>query len=178
MEIVEAKLSDLELFFEYLGTQLLDNAADDSPLFQPIAKAHCQISEPLQAKFRDGFKFSLGELGWRKLWLVKGFGGQILGHIDLRHCGDEYRFHRVLLGMGVDRNVRKQGLGIKLVETVIQFCRETNGVDWLDLNVLSENLPAKNLYMKCGFRVIGEMSDCYRIDGESVSELTMTVSTQ
>ena len=177
VEIVEARLADFEFFFEYLGMQLLDNASNDSPLFQPIAKEHCQVSEQLQSKFRDGFESRVGQPGWRKLWLVKDASGHILGHIDLRHHSGEYSFHRVLLGMGIDRRVRKQGLGIKLIESVIQFCQETNGIDWLELNGLSNNLPAKHLYLKCGFKVIGEMSDCYRIDGESVSEITMMLST-
>ena len=80
--------------------------------------------------------------------------------------------------MGVDHSVRKQGLGGKLIESVVQFCRDTQGIDWLDLNVLSDNLPAKNLYLKYGFSIIGEMSDCYRIDGQSISEMTMTLCTK
>ncbi|MEZ9548048.1 GNAT family N-acetyltransferase, partial [Vibrio crassostreae] len=46
------------------------------------------------------------------------------------------------------------------------------------LNVLSNNLPAKNLYLRTGFTVVGEMEDYYRIDGQSVSELTMTLETK
>ncbi len=80
--------------------------------------------------------------------------------------------------MGVDASVRKQGIGVKLIELVTTFCRETDSIDWLDLNLLSINLPAKNLYLKCGFEVLGEIRDCYRIDGESVSELTMTKCTK
>lgn len=178
MEVIEAKSTDLEFFFEYLDVQLLNNAMDDSPLFQPIAKEHCQVSEQLRVKFRDGFESRLGKSHWRKLWLIKGSCGDILAHIDLRHYSGEYSFHRVLLGMGVNSSVRKQGLGVKLIESVIQFCQEINGIDWLDLNVLSNNIPAKNLYFKCGFKMIGEMSDYYRIDGESVSEITMTLCTK
>ena len=51
-------------------------------------------------------------------------------------------------------------------------------IDWLDLNVLSNNLPAKNLYLKAGFTVVGEMEDYYRIDGQSVSELSLTLQTK
>jgi len=178
MKIVESTLTDLAPFFEYLGVQLVDNAADDSPLFQPIAKQHSQVTEQLRAKFRDGFEAKVGEANWRKLWLVKDPNGSVLGHIDLRHYSGAYSFHRVLVGMGVDRRARKQGLGLKLIESVIEFCQEYDGIDWLDLNVLSNNLPAKNLYLKSGFKIIGEMSDCYRIDSESVSEITMTLCTK
>ena len=51
-------------------------------------------------------------------------------------------------------------------------------IDLLDLNVLSDNLPAKNLYLKSGFKIIGEMTDCYRIEGKDVSETLMTLCTK
>lgn len=177
MRIVEATRSDLESFFEYIGSQLIENADDNSPLFQPISKENCLVSEQFKDRFRNGFESSLGEHGWRKLWVVKDANERVLGHIDLRHYGEEYKYHRVLLGMGVDSTARNQRLGVKLIESVVQFCNENSYIDWLDLCVLSNNLPAKNLYLKCGFDVIGEMSDCYRIEGKSVSETTMTLCT-
>ena len=51
-------------------------------------------------------------------------------------------------------------------------------IDWLDLNVLATNLPAKNLYLKSGFKILGETPDFYRIDGKSVAEITMTLATK
>lgn len=105
MKILEAEPSDLPSFFEYLGVQLLDNASDDTPLFQPIAKKSCHITPELEMKFRDGFESRVGEPSWRKLWVAKDSNGDIRGHIDLRHHSGEYRSHRVLLGMGVDTSV-------------------------------------------------------------------------
>ncbi|WP_429028719.1 GNAT family N-acetyltransferase [Aeromonas media] len=166
------------MFAPSLGVQLLENASDNSPLFQPIPKDHCKVSEQLRTKFRDGFGVSIGKPSWRKLWLAKNSSSHILGHIDLRHYSGEYNTHRVLLGMGVKNNARMQGLGIKLLESAFRFCQETDSIDWLDLNVLSNNIPAKSLYLRCGFKIIGEVSDFYRIDEESVSETTMTLCTK
>ncbi|MCG7497833.1 GNAT family N-acetyltransferase [Vibrio sp. Of7-15] len=178
MNIVEASLSDLEAFFAYLSTHLEENGESHSFLFQPIPKSEKQVSEQTRNKFRNGFDVNIGCSGWRKLWLAKDSLGNIKGHIDLRHHGDEFSFHRVLLGMGVDRRCRKQGIGERLVSTVLAFCYKTPSIDWLDLNVLSDNFPAKKLYQKCGFHTIGEIQDYYRIDGNSVSETTMTKSTK
>ncbi len=178
MRISEAALSDLESFFEYIGAQLLENADDNSPLFQPISKENCVVSEQFKDKFRNGFEASLGEHGWRKLWVIKDSNERVFGHIDLRHYSEEYKFHRVLLGMGVDSSLRKQGLGVELIKCVTEFCNESPSIDWLDLNVLSNNLPAKNLYLKCGFEVIGEVTDCYLIEGQFVSETMMTLCTR
>ncbi len=178
MKIVEAQKQDLALFFEYLARQLVENANDDSPLFQPIAKQHSYVSEPLRVKFQKGFDSSIGASGWRKLWLVKDSTNNICGHIDLRHYNSDYSYHRVLLGMGVDLKARKQGLGIELIKTVVKFCNENSHIDWLDLNVLSNNIPAKNLYLKSGFLIIGEMADCYRIDQKPIAEITMSLCTK
>lgn len=174
MEIVEAEKSDLESFFIYLDSQLSENGNGEIPLFQPMSRKQKEIPESTREKFTIGFFYSLGEPSWRKLWLIKDTSGNIKGHIDLRHHTDGNRSHRVLLGMGVDLSCRKQGLGQKLINAAVSFCQEKEEIDWLDLCVLSENFPAKNLYLKTGFNVVGEFKDQYRIDGLSVSETAMT----
>ncbi|MDO6709072.1 GNAT family N-acetyltransferase [Photobacterium sp. 1_MG-2023] len=174
MEVVEAEQSDLESFFVYLENQLSENGNGEIPLFQPMSREQKEVPEPTKEKFIQGFTHPFGDTGWRKLWVVKDTSGSIKGHIDLRHHGDENRSHRVLLGMGVDATCRKQGLGQRLIDAVINFCEEKSEIDWLDLCVLSENIPAKNLYLKTGFSVVGEFKDQYRIDGLSVSETAMT----
>nr|WP_321281197.1 N-acetyltransferase [uncultured Vibrio sp.] len=174
MEVVEAAKSDLESFFTYLESQLSENGNGEIPLFQPMSREQKEIPESTRQKFTNGFSHSFGESGWRKLWVVKDTSGSIKGHIDLRHHTDGSRSHRVLLGMGVDLSCRKQGLGQKLIDIVVRFCEEKEEIDWLDLCVLSENFPAKNLYLKTGFSVVGEFKDQYRIDGLSVSETAMT----
>ena len=178
MQILAATPQELEPFFAYLQRQLSDNAKDDQPLFQPLAKAHRQLSETTRNKFIQGFEHALGQPGWRKLWLVWDENDNIMGHIDLRHYSEAYKSHRLLLGMGVDSSARQQGLGMRLLQHVIKFCQQQDSVDWLDLNVLSNNAPAKNLYLKAGFEIIGEVSDCYRIDGEAVAETSMTLNTR
>ena len=174
MKVVEAVQSDLDSFFVYLKNQLSENGNGEIPLFQPMSRAQREIPESTKEKFVQGFIHEFGDSGWRKLWVSKDSSGSIRGHIDLRHHSDASRPHRVLLGMGVDVSCRKQGLGKKLIETVISYCQKNTEIDWLDLCVLSENIPAKNLYLKTGFSVIGEFKDQYRIDGLSVSETAMT----
>ena len=174
MDVVEAEKTDLEPFFVYLENQLSENGNGEIPLFQPMSREQKEIPEPTKEKFIQGFAHQFGDSGWRKLWVVKNKFGNIKGHIDLRHHSVESRSHRVLLGMGVDDSCRKQGLGQRLIDAVIDFCQEKAEIDWLDLCVLSGNIPAKNLYLKTGFSFVGEFKDQYRIDGLSVSETAMT----
>ena len=41
-----------------------------------------------------------------------------------------------------------------------------------------EDPKAIKYYRQCGFKIRGETSDFYRIDGESISETTMTLCTK
>ena len=50
-------------------------------------------------------------------WTVIGPDGQIAGHIDLRARMEKASGHRCLLGMGVQRAWRRQGLGAALIGT-------------------------------------------------------------
>ncbi len=58
---------------------------------------------------------------------------------------------------------------------VLEHCKTEDTIDWIDLCVLSGNDPAICLYRKMGFSIIGEYQDRYRIDGESISEILMTM---
>ncbi|EAQ67589.1 hypothetical protein MED121_16719 [Marinomonas sp. MED121] len=177
MKIDVATQSDMPDFFTYLTLQLAGNGRGDSPLFQPVSRDDSIVSVPTRQRFMQGVAMPMGEPGWRLLWLVKHETGQIMGHVDIRPYEDEHCQHRVLLGMGVDSHYRRQGLGRLLLEHSIEFCREQAHISWLDLNVLSTNQGAKQLYLNAGFQVLGEIEDRYRIDGVSVAETTMTLKT-
>ncbi|MCZ8488517.1 hypothetical protein O9992_18560 [Vibrio lentus] len=91
-------------------------------MFQILSKLSLKTASEFQSVNQAGERF-----GSLKTHLV------IFGHIDSRHNGGEYG-HRVCLGMGVDHGVRKQ-VGGKLIESVVPVCRDTQGIDWLDLNI-------------------------------------------
>ena len=68
----------------------------------------------------------------------------------------------------------RHGLGSRLLETALAWAREQNGIDWVDLEVISSNLAARRLYERCGFVFTGEMADLFRIDGEGLGFVYMT----
>jgi len=177
MDIEIARKSDLSDFFTYITLQLADNGRAGSPLFQPVSRDDNILSVPARQRFMLGVQTPVGDPGWRLLWLAKDESGRIMGHIDIRPYEDDYCAHRVLLGMGVDSHFRRRGVGRMLIEHVIRYCRTNGLISWLDLNVLSNNLAAKQLYLNTGFKVCGELVDRYRIDGESISELSMNMAT-
>jgi ribosomal protein S18 acetylase RimI-like enzyme len=69
--------------------------------------------------------------------------------------------------MGVHRVWRRRGLGRRLLETAAGWARTDTGIDWIDLEVLSENVPAIDLYARAGFATIARVADMLRIAGVS-----------
>ena len=62
------------------------------------------------------------------------------------------------LGIMLDKSVRKIGLGTKMMDIVIQWGKEhLTGLECIELGVVPENLPAKKLYEKFGFKVVARL---------------------
>jgi ribosomal protein S18 acetylase RimI-like enzyme len=72
-----------------------------------------------------------------------------------------------MLGMGVHRVWRRRGLGRRLLAAAAGWARTETDVDWIDLEVLSDNLPAVDLYARAGFTTVARVADMLRIAGVS-----------
>ena len=170
-----AQAGDLPALFAYLGEQLLENGRNGMPLFQPLARTtNPSVPEAMRERFSKGVATPPGEPGWRRAWIAVDRDGVIAGHIDLRAHPEADAPHRAVLGMGVHHAYRRHGLGVRLIDTALDWARATPPFEWVDLDVLAANEPARRLYRRTGFQVLGEVPDLYRIDGESVSSVMMT----
>jgi len=145
-------------------------------VFIPVSKTVNELSDSTKSSFLNGASIEFGVIGWRKLWVVKDDTGLVKGHVDLRHHNDITLSNRVLLGMGVDSSYRKKGVGKALIDIALNYSRENKLIDYLDLSVLSTNIPATKLYVKSGFTVEDEDYLTHSIDGESITEKSMTIS--
>jgi ribosomal protein S18 acetylase RimI-like enzyme len=83
-----------------------------------------------------------------------------------------------MLGMGVHRVWRRRGLGRRLLETAAQWARAETDIEWIDLEVLSENEPAIELYARAGFTTVARVADMLRIAGVSHDLSYMTYTLQ
>lgn len=165
--------SDLPLLFAYLNDHLRDNGTGDTALFMPIPRSQAGFAPARQASIRTGMGTALGQPGWRRPWVAYAPNGSIAGHIDLRARTEKVAAHRCLLGMGVHRDFRRQGLGVQLIDVAARWAQE-QGFEWIDLEVLSLNQAAIALYKHCGFYQNGEIEDMFRIDGQSLAYTIMT----
>lgn len=164
---------DLEEFFHYLNDHLADNGRNGTPLFMPMARDASSFGPERQTAFRRATAIPYGQPGWRKLWLARDLDGAIAGHIDLRARPEPPAAHRALLGMGVHRAHRQQGLGQGLIASACAWAVADTALEYIDLEVLSVNGPARRLYAAAGFVQVGEIADMFRIDGEALGYIFM-----
>ena len=61
------------------------------------------------------------------------------------------------------------------MQAAIDFARAAETLVWLDLRVFGHNEPARRLYESLGFEEIGEIRDCFRISGEVIDDVLMTL---
>ena len=93
------------------------------------------------------------------------------GYALLRFAADECE----LLSLGVDPDLRRCGIGRRLMEAVHARCRAT-GTARLFLEVRESNLAARAFYASRGFTEIGRRRNYYRPRyGESEDAITMAL---
>ncbi len=171
--IRSATPDDLPALFAYLGEQLAENGRDGL-LFQPMAPTLDGVPQPMRERFAAGVATPVGQPGWRQVWIALDAFGAIAGHIDLRGRPEPASSHRTLLGMGVRHDLRRAGVGTRLVQEALGWAR-LMGFAWVDLEVLAQNHKARALYARTGFQITGEVPDLYRIAGMSVGAVSMSM---
>lgn len=166
----------LEDFFQYLNIHISENGQNGTILYFPLSKEQSILSNELMIKFKEGLSKDIGENGWRKVWVAFNREDKIVGHIDIRSNNQLNSEHRVLLGMGVDINFRTLKIGQNLLEFTIEYCRKNSKINWIDLEVMTNNIPAKNLYEKMNFEYLNNVKDMFRIDNISYDYTSMTLN--
>ncbi len=63
-----------------------------------------------------------------------------------------------------------------LLESAIEWARNQPNIDWIDLGLFSDNPGAQALYARRGFRAIGRTANRFRVDGQSLDEILMTLN--
>jgi ribosomal protein S18 acetylase RimI-like enzyme len=161
-------------FITYLNDHLTDNGGA-AGYFQPMPRGQSALPAERAAPFRSGLAIAVGAIGWRRAWVARAADGQIVGHVDLRGHPESFTGHRCLLGMGVDRQHRRAGLGAALIAHARQWAAEVARLEWMDLQVMSQNRAALALYRRAGFATVGEIDDMFHIDGLAFSYTTMSM---
>lgn len=93
---------------------------------------------------------------------------QAVGMVALYNIkDDEAEFGRFFIGVD---EARGKGLGVKVVKMICQFAMQRLKIQKVYLEVLENNIAAKSVYEKCGFRF------CYQYEANNKSLLRMEFS--
>jgi RimJ/RimL family protein N-acetyltransferase len=123
----------------------------------------------------EGLARSLRELRWQRWFLATTDQGDVVGHVNLKSDGVRVGLHRCELGIGIERAYRRQGLGRRLMQTAIEFARDAETLSWVDLRVFAHNAAGRALYRSLGFVEIGTLVDRFRIEGQRIDDVLMTL---
>jgi RimJ/RimL family protein N-acetyltransferase len=61
------------------------------------------------------------------------------------------------------------------METSIDFARGVVTLSWIDLRVFAHNAAGRALYRNLGFSEVGTLVDRFRIDGQIIDDVIMTL---
>lgn len=90
------------------------------------------------------------------LWLVAETEGEVAGYVGSQTVLDSAD----MMNLAVSPNFRRQGIGERLVNCLTDALKE-KGVKTLLLEVRISNEPAKQLYQKLGFEIVGKRPGYY-----------------
>ncbi len=97
---------------------------------------------------------------------------QVVGWCDVIPEENPRQSHRGGLGMGLLPEYRGQGLGSKLLSSVLDHAKKTE-LEKVELHVYTSNIPAVALYKKFGFEQEGLIKRYRKLDGQYFDCLVM-----
>lgn len=109
--------------------------------------------------------------------MITAFDGDTLvGNASLSCVFDKKKTkHRATFGIAILKCAWGQGLGYKILSELISFAKRA-GYEQLELEVVSTNTSAINLYKKLGFKVYGERPRSFKLkNGTYSNELLMAL---
>ena len=107
-------------------------------------------------------------------FLVGELEGRIVGSCSVGVVINNKRFlHRAVMGIVVMKDYWNIGIGKKLMQECIKWCKD-KGIEQLELEVVAENKRAISMYEKFGFEVYGTKKNALKYsDGAYADEYYM-----
>ena len=167
--------SDRESYRPHVLRHSLESGKDGSLIFIPFDGPSNLSESRLDSQF-ESWRRPLNEVGWGRCWLLFK-GSDVVGSVEFAQRPPmKSALHRVTLMMGLEAEARGYGWGTKLVETALGWAYAQPSIEHIDLRVLSHNQPALNLYKKFGFKEMGRINDCFRVQGQKIDDILMTLA--
>lgn len=156
----------------------------DANLYQKLRLSALQInSEAFGSTYEREVNFSLETIEERikpteDKFILGAFHeqNQLVGTVTfVRETGLKTAHKGNIYGMFVAPEVRGKGVGKMLLLELIRRAKECEGVEQLNLTVVSDNIPAKSLYQSLGFQVYGVERNALKWNDEYFDEDLMVL---
>jgi RimJ/RimL family protein N-acetyltransferase len=126
--------------------------------FQAMYADEFSITLEDEYKFIDGYSNSENQLA-----LVARKDGKVISMVNLQPISRFRKMsHIVSLGIGVLKEYRDCGLGLKLMEKAIDWIDKNTSYEKLEFSVLSTNKRAIHVYKKLGLQEEGQISKRFK----------------
>ena len=132
-----------------------------------FGKEGFQISAEREARFISRFIKNEDEI-----MLVAMDGERVVGNGVIERERIQRLAHRARLTLTVLRDYWGQGIGTRLMDMMLDFCRKS-GAELVFLECRADNERAIRLYKKFGFEISGELRRYFKIAGEFSSAYIM-----
>ena len=164
----------LTSYIDYLHEHMSESGLNGNLVYTPFPLNFEHPKELMLKNIGDNIKKRLNESRWERVFLAFK-DEKIIAHAAIKGHYLEAALHRCELGLGMLPEARSKGLGLKMMQIVIQWLKNDTELIWLDLSCFSHNTPALKLYTKLGFVNNGTMKDMFRVDGQSIDDHKMTL---
>ncbi len=168
-------VDDVDIYLRLVCEVEAGSGADGEGHSHPYSVSEPFDTEAGRARELTRWSTPIDAIEWRRAWGLFD-RDEIVGNLHLGGGALRSELHRVEMGMGIARWHRRRGGGGLLLHAAIAWARLQPSIDWIDLGVFSDNPGAQALYVRHGFQVIGRTPDRFRIDGQSVDDISMTLN--
>jgi len=100
--------------------------------------------------------------------------GVVVGWCDILSTHGEARAHIGILGIGLVPSARRRGIGQTLMQTTLAKAW-AKGLSRIELTVRTDNLSAKVLYERMGFKTEGLNQRAFLVDGKFYDTYSMAL---
>lgn len=124
----------------------------------------------------DAFATKIADLSQhpRGLYIVASLDDKIVGHAMLDPMRLSALSHVVKLNIFVYPGFQRQGIGQTIMEYLLNWAKQTPGVEKIELLVRATNKPAIALYQKFGFLEEGRFKKRLKLpDGSYIDDISM-----
>jgi RimJ/RimL family protein N-acetyltransferase len=104
--------------------------------------------------------------------LVAQAGPEIVGLLDFHRAKRPQAAHSGGLGMSVDKEHRRRGIGAALLQALLSWTTDA-GISRVELEVFEINEPAIRLYERMGFEHEGRRRKAVAVEGRKIDVLLM-----